>query len=401
MSDKQISREQRRATSLRYVASLDGLRAIAALGVVIIHTQSASNASIGLYIFTGALAGPLFLLFFSISGFVLYRGWARRHMAMSERQPAAGSLKGSADGGADGRTYMYLVRRLLRIYPLYWVVATAALLVSDQTSGHSAMDIIQVYFLLPFPNLNALTDLGLGIVVWTLLIDIIFYVYVTGHAIAMTKLIKRFRRRYTPFQIESAVYIAMISVVLIASPFVRGPLVALACLPFGMWFAVIEAEQNRLGRRMAAINGLVDSWWLIPICYAILGPSLAYLLRDTKTHGEFLTNMFGVQLILTGAANWMMVVILFGNPNWPLQRFLTSKAIRVASLLTYGTYLWHPVVLMLLAQNLPDAKLVTNLAITVFGSVLLASITYVLVEKPLANMRIKMRQPEPVSANTK
>ena len=32
----------------------------------------------------------------------------------------------AADGGADGRTAKYLVRRLLRIYPLYWVVATAA-----------------------------------------------------------------------------------------------------------------------------------------------------------------------------------------------------------------------------------------------------------------------------------
>jgi hypothetical protein len=226
------SRDQRRAKAIQYVAALDGLRAIAALGVVIIHTESEAGASITTYVITGTLAGPFFMLFFAISGFVLYRGWARKNLAVGDRRAPAAAKRGSADGGADGRAGKFLLRRLLRIYPLYWVVATAALLVSDDT-GYSAMDIIQVYLLLPFPNLDALVSLGLGIVVWTLIIDIVFYVYVAIHGPVMHQVVRKLHRRWTPFKIETTVLLTMSAVILFAALFVPAPLSALVCLPDG------------------------------------------------------------------------------------------------------------------------------------------------------------------------
>jgi peptidoglycan/LPS O-acetylase OafA/YrhL len=389
---------QRRKKSLQYVASLDGLRALAALGVVIIHTESEAGASITLYVITGTITGPFFLLFFAISGFVLYRGWAHRHMAMGERKGDPARVKGTADGGSDGRTGKYLLRRLIRIYPLYWVVATAALLVSDNTDGHTPLDILQVYLLLPWPNPDALLELGLGIVVWTLIIDIIFYVYIAFHGMVMTKVIRKLRRRHTVFSIESTVLLTMSGLILFTALFVPIPLSALVCLPMGMWFAVIEAKQDRIGRLLPGVDATVRAWPIWIGMYVVLAPLVDMIAIQTETYGEFLSTKPGIHMLLVLVGFWLLVHVLWAPQDWPVPRFLRSEGMRKAGLLTYGTYLWHPVILMVLRQSYPDLGIGAYLVITVSGSITLAAITYVLVERPLSRIRVGMRQPEPVPA---
>ena len=386
-----ISRDQRRARALQYVAALDGLRALAALGVVIIHTESEADASILTYVITGTLTGPLFMLFFAISGFVLYRGWARKHLAMTDGAPRA---RASAAGGADGRTSKYLLRRLLRIYPLYWVVATTALLVADTDHAIGPMDLVQVYLLLPFPDPDALLSLGLGIVVWTLIIDIVFYVYVAIHGPAMTAVIRRLRHRATPYQIETAVLLGMSAAILVGALFVPAPLSALVCLPIGMWFAVIEAEQDRLGRRLAGVDAMVNAWPLWLGAFVVIAPLIDLIAVQASDYGEFLSSMAGIHMLLVLAGILLFINVLWGPRHWPLQRFLESPFMRTAGLLTYGTYLWHPVVLIVLHQRAPDGGMLLYQVVTVVGSIALASITYVLVERPLSSVRLQMRRPD-------
>ncbi|MCU1372122.1 MAG: putative integral rane acyltransferase [Ilumatobacteraceae bacterium] len=397
MTEPTAERVQRKTQAMRYVASLDGLRALAALGVVIIHTESEANASIPVYVVTGTITGPFFMLFFAISGFVLYRGWARRHLAMGVRRDpnAPKAAPKVADGGADGRTAKYLLRRLIRIYPLYWVVATAALLVSDNTGKeHSVMDLVQVYLLLPFPNTNALVELGLGIVVWTLIIDIVFYAYVALHGMVMTKVIKATRKRHTPFSVESAVLITMGAVILFAALFVPAPLSALVCLPMGMYFAVIEARQDQLGHLLSGVESMVKAWPVWIIMFVVLAPLVDLIAIEAENYGEFLSAKPGIHMLLVLVGSWLLIHVLWAPPQWPVPRFFRSPFMRTAGLLTYGTYLWHPVILILLDQNLPDGSLPVYLVITVFGSVALASITYVLVERPLGRIRGDMRKVE-------
>ena len=392
-------RAKRRKKSLRYVASLDGLRAIAALGVVIIHTESESGASIRVYVYTGAVVGPFFMLFFAISGFVLYRGWARRHMALRVRRRGErrSTTRGTPDGGSDGRTGSYLVRRLLRIYPLYWVVATAALVVSDSGTDNSLMDYVQVYLLLPFPNPQALVSLGLGIVVWTLIIDVVFYVYVAGHGAVMYRVIHKLRHRWTPFAIESAVLFAMAATFVVLGWFVPAPVTALVCLPAGMWLAVCEAEQDIIGYKLGFFTQLVRMWPVVLGLYLVLGPIIVEQAAKAADYGELLSEMPGVQFLLVALSLWVLIAILWGPSSWPTHRWLVSRPMRAAGLLTYGTYLWHPVVLMLLAQNQPDATLAFNLAVTIVGSVALATVTYWLVERPIGRYRLDLRRRPPSS----
>lgn len=386
---------RRKEQAIRYVAALDGLRAMAALGVLIIHTESEANASITTYVITGAVVGPLFMLFFAITGFVLYRGWARKHLAMGERQPTA--IKGAADGGADGRTLKFLLRRLLRIYPLYWVVATAMLLLSDSTDGNSVMDIVQVYLLLPFPNIDAIVGLGLGIVVWTLIIDVAFYLYVTVHGPLVSKVVRRLRHRTTPFRIETTILLTMCVIILISDFWIRAPMAALVCLPLGMWFAVIEAEQDRLRRQLVGVKSVVRAWPIWLVLYFTLGPILIWYASSAKSYDELIMTRPGLFMLLALAGIGLLIIILWGKKDWPIQRFLNSKAVRTAGLLTYGTYLWHSVVLLLLNEHRPDAGMFTYQVVTLIGSVLLAAVTYQLIERPLARLRGEMRAPEPTS----
>ena len=386
---------RRKEQAIRYVAALDGLRAMAALGVLIIHTESEAHASITTYVVTGAVVGPLFMLFFAITGFVLYRGWARKHLAMGDTKPAM--RKATADGGADGRTLKYLLRRLVRIYPLYWVVATTMLLLSKNTADHSAMDIVQVYLLLPFPNIEALVGLGLGIVVWTLIIDVAFYIYVTIHGPLVSMAIGRLRHRTTPFRIETAILLSLCAVILASDFWVPAPMAALVCLPLGMWFAVIEAEQDRLQRQLSGVRTMIRAWPVWLLLYVTASPPVIWIATHAKSYDELIVTRPGVHMLLALFGILLLVTILWGPKDWPIQRFLNSKMVRTAGLLTYGTYLWHPVVLFLLNKHWPDAGMLIYQVVTLVASVVLATITYRLIERPLARLRVDMRAPEPTA----
>jgi peptidoglycan/LPS O-acetylase OafA/YrhL len=103
---------------------IDGMRAIAALTVVGLHTAVAGQAV------SASIPGRLLAhlnigvtIFFLISGFLLYRPFIAHR----------------AGGPAAPRARDYAKRRILRIYPAYWVVLTVLVLVPGLTGvsgGH-------------------------------------------------------------------------------------------------------------------------------------------------------------------------------------------------------------------------------------------------------------------------
>lgn len=375
----------------RYVTTLDGLRAFAALGVVIIHTESEKRVPISTYVYTGAFAGPFFMLFFAISGFVLYRSWARKHLASADAAPAGKRARTGSDGGADGGRIRYLARRFIRIYPLYWLVATVALLTLNTSSGHGFLDYVQVYLLLPFPHPHALVDLGLGIVVWTLLIDIVFYLYVFAHGSVMTAVLRRFHGRVSPVRLEVTVLAVMIVVFPSLELFLPGPWAALLCLPAGMLLAVAEAWQVREQRRHMVIAFVLRFWWLwvaLAVPAFIFGTRAALSATD---YGTLLSNYLPVHLLLVGFGLVILVILVFGPTTWWPNRFAASKVMVAAGALTYGTYLWHPIVLGIFTQDHGRVGLGGTLAVVLVGSVALAFVTWGGLERPLEDWRRRLR----------
>src|SRR4051794_25208005 len=87
----------------------DGLRAIAALSVLVYHTSAYSGAQ------RESIVAPVLarlntgvVIFFAISGFLLYRPFVAARM---DARPGPGTFK-------------YARRRFLRIVPAYWVALT-------------------------------------------------------------------------------------------------------------------------------------------------------------------------------------------------------------------------------------------------------------------------------------
>ncbi len=153
------------------LAGFDGLRAVAALAIVVLHVASTTGAA------TATAAGRYFArldvgvtIFFVISAYLLYRPFVAAHLGA--RPPV--SL------GA------YWWRRALRIYPAYWVALTAAILCFRTTDLHGVWDYARHYLLVQIYQ----PKYGLAGIVpaWTLAVELSFYAALPLYAWVLARL---------------------------------------------------------------------------------------------------------------------------------------------------------------------------------------------------------------------
>src|SRR5689334_18236758 len=91
---------------------IDGLRAIAALSVLVLHTTFATAIQNGVAMSTYVVRLEVGVaVFFVLSGFLLYRPFVAAHLSAAEAPPKT----------------RYLTRRFARIFPAYWVALVATL----------------------------------------------------------------------------------------------------------------------------------------------------------------------------------------------------------------------------------------------------------------------------------
>jgi acetyltransferase len=155
-------------TQRRY-AALDGLRGIAALTVFAIHVwiyqlpntvQLRRDSWEKTLLFEGRVA---FVMFFVLSGYLLYRAFARAAL----REGEAVNVRS------------YLVRRTARIVPAYYVaiLGTLALLwAAGDVPGRRLVDAAQLPLFFVFgQNYSPDTLLKLNAATWTLAVEVVFY----------------------------------------------------------------------------------------------------------------------------------------------------------------------------------------------------------------------------------
>jgi len=160
------------ATRPRHFPCFDGLRAMAAILVVMVHTSFASGftlrSSLGIYMARLEIGVAVFFL---ISGFLLYRPFVASHLA----------------GGPAPAVGKFWVRRFLRIVPAYWLafVVTNYLMHIDRNvhpGWHSLviyLGLLQVYF--PSHALTGITQ------AWSLCTEVAFYLFLPLYALVLAR----------------------------------------------------------------------------------------------------------------------------------------------------------------------------------------------------------------------
>ncbi|MFC5815284.1 acyltransferase family protein [Nonomuraea harbinensis] len=353
--------------ALKRDAALDGIRALAALGVWLLHV--ASNTGVmygeGMYAWLLSRLGMAVPVFFLLSGLLLYRPWAKAAIEGAPR-PAAG---------------LYLWRRALRVLPVYWLVASLALWAwtpLDWTGWVVWLLLLQNYV----PGLHSAEGLYQ---MWTLPIEMAFYLVLPLLGWAL----HRWAARGGNVPVRLLWGIAVLPVVSVASVvaarvlevpdlalWLPYHLVFFAC---GMAMAVLSVWLG--GSRV--IGSLAPQLLVLAfLLYAVLSTPLAGPRTLTlPTLGESM-----VRMTLEAAVAVLLVApfALAPDPGSLRHRLLGNPVAAYLGRISYSFFLWHAPVITLHRQITGDPPFTgdfTSLAVVSFiVSLLLSIASYHLIE---------------------
>ena len=370
-------------------AGLDGLRGLAALSVVCFH--------VWLYRFPdpthvrrrGALDYALsdfrlgLILFFVLSGYLLYRGFARAALRR--------------DGFVDVR--LYLRRRVARVVPAYYLAMLGTLVLlwgARNTPGvrlpaHQSDVALFAFFA---QNYSSHTLLTLNPVTWTLCLEVLFYTLLPLLGVLAYRWSGGRARR------QAAALCGLIALGLVwnAGVFLaRGGMVASKALPaylpyfgLGMLLALwVEREVARRGERprlgaratlaLATLGllGVVGNAVWHSSGAADVVPLLAATLQNLPAGIGFAALVAAVVAGRGAGARW--------------SRFRPLAALGVVS---YGVYLWH-LPLMLFGKRLellPHAFL-PRLVVVLAPAVAAGTLSWLLVERTMLALAARSERP--------
>jgi peptidoglycan/LPS O-acetylase OafA/YrhL len=362
----------------------DGLRAIAALSIVVLHTTSATGATVSgggaryLARFDAGVA-----IFFVISAFLLYRPFLRAHLDAAPKV-------------AVGNFYW---RRAVRIYPAYWVALTVVIVIF----GNAHISGVGQYFL-HYGLIQIYTSkLLAGIVpAWTLAVEVSFYALLPLYAWVLARATAS-RSLATRVNIE----IGAAVLVLLSSLAARAVLGAvsgtdtyrLKWLPFmADWFAF------GLLLAIAAVaveQGIASGVILRKVAFCDRHPGVLTLagigaflaaghigLPLTFTAGTVLQDVTRQFLYGLMAACFVGVVAWRLNTGGAIRGFLDTRVMIALGTISYGVFLWHYDLLhQLIRWNFTEhVRTLTTpalLFVVFVAAIVFATASWFLVEKPL------------------
>ncbi|MGA8331199.1 MAG: acyltransferase [Mycobacterium sp.] len=355
--------EQSVGGSRSFLPAVEGMRAAAALGVVVTHVAFETGHSTGV---DGRLFGRFDLavaVFFTLSGFLLWRSHAAAARGLAPR-PATGH---------------YLRSRVVRIMPAY-VVAVVVILTLLPDGNHASptvwlanLTLTQVY--VPLTLTAGLTQM------WSLSVEVSFYLALPILAILAARLPVRAR-------------VPAIAVLAVASwfwgwiPFSAPPgLNPLTWPPaFFSWFAagMLLAEwvhsppgrPHRLARHRVLMAVVVMVAFLVAASPLAGPPGLV-----PSSAAQFTVKTAMGALVAAG----LVAPLVLDRPD-DSHRLLGSAPMVTLGRWSYGIFVWHlaamTMVFPLIGQFSFRGHLLEVLLLTVVFSIAIAAVSYALVESP-------------------
>ncbi|GAA3574306.1 acyltransferase [Nonomuraea rosea] len=354
-------------------AALDGIRAVAALGVWLLHVGSNTGVMYreGMYAWMMSRLGIAVPIFFLLSGLLLYRPWAR---AVIEDTPRPRPLR-------------YLWRRVLRVMPVYWLVTGLALWAwssFDWTGWAKWMLLLQNYF--PGdPTPDGLYQM------WTLPIEMSFYVLLPVLAWALHKWARAGANRAVRLLAGIAVLpVVSVATVVVARTFEQ-PQLAL-WLPYhlvffacGMAMAVLSVWIGH----SRVIDSLAPQLLVLALLlYAVLSTELGG--PRSLTLPTLSQSLWRVSLEAAVAVLLVAPFALASRPGSLRNRVIGNPVAAYLGRVSYSFFLWHAPVITLqlkLTGAQPFSADFTSVAVVSFVVTTLLSVgSYHLVESPVLRL---------------
>ncbi|UVS81481.1 Acyltransferase family protein [Actinokineospora sp. UTMC 2448] len=384
---------------------LDGIRGYIAIGVLFAHTAYFAGIMDvgplkGIPVLNWLTVGLTIILtpFFLLSGMLLYKSFA----------------KATFTGGDAPALKPFFVRRMLRIVPTYWVVVVAALLLINLSAIDSVWYVLAPLLGLHYFKGGDFSGLVPGLeITWSVVTEVIFYLLLPLAA----ALINRYARSAAgdPDRQLRRIIWSLAPFVLLGPAWevythlpsmgkypieIFWPPMFLGVMAIGMMLGAMNAYHDVTGRvprlyQLAAKSPM--SWWVVAFGLYILNcvrpfdkagsgdyPPMSQALLD-----HVLTVIWGVlvvvPLIAPGARSRFMDAVL-GN-----------KVAGFLGRISYGVYLWHfPVLYFVIGAGSlfgTPAMLMPGTANTwvligevLVGTIILATLTYYLVERPAGRL---------------
>lgn len=338
----------------------DGLRAIAALAIVFHHVGFITGEwftdhrvwGTNLKFPGGALLarGDIGVaIFFVISGFLLYRPFVAAHLG---GQPMP-----------DLRRYGR--RRILRIFPAYWV-ALAGVLAFSPLAFDRASEWISGVGLLHIYGRNTILQMNPGFEqTWTLATEVSFYLFLPAYAWSVRRCGRDGMKLSAEICDVAGLYIFGIAFRWLVDPMggvgidpTGGRSLSRYWLPanfdlfaLGMGLAIASAwfaSQPRPNRCFDAVVRIGGWWWAAAagtyflVAVVVLGDSDP----NVRGLGTFSAGQDLARQILYGlTALLFLIPVVFSPPGTSefgmVRKFLGSRAMTAIGMASYGIYLWH------------------------------------------------------------
>lgn len=346
-----------------FLPAVEGMRACAAIGVVITHVAFQTGHSSGV---TGRLWGRFDMavaVFFALSGFLLWRGHAAAARGLRQAPPAG----------------HYLRSRVVRIMPAY-LVSVVVILALLPDAGDASLTVwlanltmTQIY--VPLTLTPGLTQM------WSLAVEVSFYIALPLLALGATRLPVRAR-------VPVIAAVSLLSLgwgfLPIHTPYGVNPLNWAPA--YGCWFGagMLLAEWafspvgrvHRLARRRLSM-AVVTVVAFVVAASPLAGPEGL----TSATVGQFI-----VRTAMGGVLAWALLApLVLDRPDTP-HRFLASAPMVTLGRWSYGIFIWHlaalDMVFPVIGRFAFTGDMAVVLVLTMVFTVAIAAVSYALVEQP-------------------
>jgi peptidoglycan/LPS O-acetylase OafA/YrhL len=360
----------RDATDTGRMASIDGLRGLAALSVFLFHawlyTMPAPTASrrsnLGGYVANELRVG--LVLFFVLSGFLLSRPW----------------LAAALEGRRPPDLRRYLRSRAARIAPAYYVALAGSIGLLWGLAGTPGLRLPPAgelpLFVLFAQNTSPSSVMKLNPPLWSLAVEVGFYALLPLIGLLATKLPPRRRA-------QALVPLALLALGVAFNVSIAGRGLGMtysktlaAMLPYfavGMLAAVaLHGRAPAAGTR----RSMFAAGALLVVCDAVAKTAVpASGVVDA-------TMLFSIIRDGLSASGFALIVVAAAAA--PHGRLLGSRALAGLGTISYGFYLWHvPVIMFLRGHGLLPLDLAPGIAVALPVALAVATASWTAIERPI------------------